>query len=234
VAPIDQEAMRVGKTYRETLDRKLARRKERRAQEPAYRERENARSRAYYHAHKEDMQARQRAYRRANSQQLKTAHRADQLDRLYGMSLADYHALLARQGGACAICGERPQKVLSVDHCHSTGTIRGLLCRTCNTGLGCLKDDQVSLLVAFAYLAAADGDGLGSAARRARLVRTALPPGPARKAILTKLHVPFRFDAPPRAPSGSIGRRTSTWRPISRGEAVLLTNSSTDQATEET
>lgn len=54
----------------------------------------------------------------------------------YGMTLADYDFMLASQGGVCAVrgCGGGPgsRGVFFVDHCHTTGTIRGLLCPRCN------------------------------------------------------------------------------------------------------
>jgi hypothetical protein len=67
----------------------------------------------------------------------------------------DYDELLVRQGGGCAICRRTPEelgKVLSVDHCHTNGHVRGLLCSTCNFGLGQFKDDLALLAAAIEYL----------------------------------------------------------------------------------
>jgi Recombination endonuclease VII len=91
------------------------------------------------------------------------------LQRRYGISREEYAALLARQGGVCAICGKPAEKTLCVDHCHSTGKIRGLLCRKCNFGLGCYAEDQAAMIATLAYLGhgASDGDGSGFAAARA-------------------------------------------------------------------
>ena len=64
----------------------------------------------------------------------------------YGITEADYNAMLVRQNGVCEICKEPEsykQYHLAVDHCHATGKIRGILSRNCNLAVGCLKE-QVS------------------------------------------------------------------------------------------
>lgn len=68
----------------------------------------------------------------------------------YGITLAEYEALFAKQNGVCAIC-QKPEKTidkkqnklrrLAVDHCHTTDKIRGLLCFECNTGIGKFGDN---------------------------------------------------------------------------------------------
>jgi Recombination endonuclease VII len=60
--------------------------------------------------------------------------------------------MVAKQNGLCAICKRKPAKKLCVDHCHATGIVRGLLCRKCNTGLGCYEDNPTFLRSATAYL----------------------------------------------------------------------------------
>ena len=75
------------------------------------------------------------------------------LRRTFGITQADYQALLARQGGGCGICGRKPGKIsLHVDHDHETGEIRGLLCVGCNNALGQLHDDPVLLCRAADYV----------------------------------------------------------------------------------
>lgn len=80
--------------------------------------------------------------------------------RPYGLSLEDYDRLWDAQQGCCGICRE-PEVVkeegcrarsLAVDHDHVTGEIRGLLCNSCNLGLGKFKDDLALLDAASAYL----------------------------------------------------------------------------------
>lgn len=73
--------------------------------------------------------------------------------RKYGMSQSDYDKMSEQQNGACAICDLPPKGVypLAVDHCHTTGKVRSLLCVECNTRLGILEDKSWMKL-ARAYL----------------------------------------------------------------------------------
>ena len=54
------------------------------------------------------------------------------------MTLEQFLELSEAQGGVCAICGKPPAKGkrLAVDHCHSTGVVRALLCNPCNVAVG--------------------------------------------------------------------------------------------------
>lgn len=76
----------------------------------------------------------------------------------YGVSQAEYEAMFAAQGGCCAICGAYVAKTtgrgkrLQVDHKHSTGEVRALLCNRCNAGLGMFLDDRARLRRAIEYL----------------------------------------------------------------------------------
>lgn len=73
--------------------------------------------------------------------------------RRYGVEPEDYFALLAGQGGVCAICRQAPkQGPLHIDHDHADGRVRGLLCRPCNLGLGNFGDDPDRITAAMAYL----------------------------------------------------------------------------------
>lgn len=77
--------------------------------------------------------------------------------REYGVTEEQYNKLLNEQGGCCAICGQQEKSIkkvsLAVDHNHRSGKIRGLLCDTCNRGLGFFKDDPALLFKAIGYLA---------------------------------------------------------------------------------
>ena len=72
------------------------------------------------------------------------------------MSVEDYTAMLARQGGACAICHRKSRQVLCVDHCHVSAKVRGLLCGKCNSGLGFFDENPSLMRTATAYLESQD------------------------------------------------------------------------------
>lgn len=77
----------------------------------------------------------------------------------YGITIEEFNKKLVEQKGCCAIC-ENPETVtkhgrpmsLSVDHNHSTGEIRGLLCTSCNRALGLFKEKRETLLKAISYI----------------------------------------------------------------------------------
>jgi hypothetical protein len=112
-----------------------------------------------------------RAYRQANPEKVRESCRASRdkqpdksrarnLMRSYGITIAQYDAMFAAQGGRCAIClSDKPRgsrgRHFAVDHCHSTGKVRGLLCSHCNTVLGKMNDNPDTLLRAVDYLKAA-------------------------------------------------------------------------------
>jgi hypothetical protein len=73
------------------------------------------------------------------------------LKKRYNLSLSEYTDMVDTQEGLCAICGTKPD-VLVVDHCHTNGKIRGLLCHSCNTGLGKFFDNTSFLSNAINYL----------------------------------------------------------------------------------
>lgn len=81
--------------------------------------------------------------------------RRSRLRRTYGLTEEAFDALLASQGGVCAICGGGPGlRGWHVDHCHSGGHVRGVLCEACNLGLGKFRDNPAALRAAAAYLEA--------------------------------------------------------------------------------
>ncbi len=74
----------------------------------------------------------------------------------YNMTREEHNKLLIAQNHKCAICGidekEAVKQKLYVDHCHSTGKVRELLCHGCNASLGLMKESIQTLTKAIAYL----------------------------------------------------------------------------------
>jgi len=71
----------------------------------------------------------------------------------YGISIEDYDAILASQGGKCAICkGGTGKRFFACDHNHKNGRVRGLLCARCNSGLARFTDDITNLRRAVRYM----------------------------------------------------------------------------------
>lgn len=95
-------------------------------------------------------------YRKENSEKVANIERKSKFKKQYGITLEDYNEMLVKQNGTCAICKtDTPNcrtKFFAVDHCHTTGKVRGLLCSSCNRGLGLFKDNVCSLLKAIDYL----------------------------------------------------------------------------------
>lgn len=77
----------------------------------------------------------------------------------YGITLYEFNEMLEKQNHKCKICGKEETKELkgtkwklSVDHCHKTGKIRGLLCAKCNVGLAKFEEDEQQFINAIKYL----------------------------------------------------------------------------------
>ena len=87
-------------------------------------------------------------------------HRANNLKQRYGMSLDEYHSIIANQNFACPICqveisetlGYKGKRLVVVDHNHDTGEVRGILCSMCNMMLGHARESTDILYKAIVYL----------------------------------------------------------------------------------
>ena len=77
------------------------------------------------------------------------------LKRRFGITLEQFNQMYEKQNGKCLICDATESLLghrLAVDHCHTTGKIRGLLCKSCNVALGGFKDNIENLKRAIEYL----------------------------------------------------------------------------------
>ena len=75
--------------------------------------------------------------------------------RTYGITLDDYYKILKDQGGGCKLCGrteDQEGRKLAIDHCHTSGNIRGILCANCNQALGLLYDSTSTMQRAIEYI----------------------------------------------------------------------------------
>ena len=106
---------------------------------------------------KECAKKEQKAYIEKNREKYLISQSFSQLKQTYGITKEEYETRMKNQGGKCAICSaETPQqkniKRFSVDHCHKTKQVRGLLCSSCNRGLGYFYDNISILEKAVEYL----------------------------------------------------------------------------------
>ena len=104
-----------------------------------------------YDAQKERRKNQRKLYNKFNKKELKSK----ELLRKYGIDADQYDRMVESQNNKCKICGtDEPRGTggWKVDHCHSTGKVRGLLCNNCNLGLGYFKDNIKSLEAAIQYL----------------------------------------------------------------------------------
>ena len=111
-------------------------------------------TRRYRKENKEKIDRAQTIWKQKNPEKVKEYQRTTNL-RKFGISKETYEKMFSEQNGVCAICKKpetfihsRTKEIarLAVDHCHSSGKTRKLLCKNCNTALGLFKDDQFLIL----------------------------------------------------------------------------------------
>jgi len=116
------------------------------------------RKKDYYHAHKEKYSKMSAVWMKNNRARLNE----QRIIKTYGVDMSWFHRQYVIQGGVCAICGSSVDPVTTknthIDHCHTTGKVRGILCHLCNRGIGHFKDSIDTLESAIKYLKA-NGDG---------------------------------------------------------------------------
>lgn len=121
---------------------------------PENRKRRAEEHKLYYQKNKDRIQTQQR--RRDPAHRLLVSRRR-RLRITYNLSHEVYEQMFRDQNGVCAVCRtpDLSGKFLSVDHCHVTGKVRGLLCNNCNRALGLLKDSAAVLESMIAYISKA-------------------------------------------------------------------------------
>jgi hypothetical protein len=136
-----------------------------------YEKRNREKANAARTAHRLRNLERSRATARAHYRSNPEMYRNYNLGR-YGITTAEYDAMLAAHGGCCACCGvaaNRNGKRLFVDHDHVTGSVRGVICHQCNAGIGALGDNIAGVRRALSYLERAQGQALPHAAPSMRI-----------------------------------------------------------------
>lgn len=98
------------------------------------------------------MTATDKEWRRKNPD----AYRSIILKHRYGITVEDFNKMLEAQNNVCAICKNKEtikgKSNLSIDHCHDTRKVRGLLCDSCNKGIGFFKNSPEFLNNAYEYI----------------------------------------------------------------------------------
>lgn len=107
-----------------------------------------------YIKHREKRLAQKREYYTRKKEEIKSKRRVV----VYGMTTEEIDKLLESQGYVCAICRtDKPEgRGFSVDHDHTTGKVRGILCGKCNSMLGLGRDDPNILSAGAEYLRKGD------------------------------------------------------------------------------
>lgn len=113
-----------------------------------------------YAENKEERLSYQQEYYKQNRDKILAQSRERHLLKSYGLSGKEYYKLVTKQQGRCAICNKYEHRVLpngdvkplSVDHCHTTGKVRELLCNDCNALLGFAKENIHVLQESIKYL----------------------------------------------------------------------------------
>jgi hypothetical protein len=117
--------------YQKLYNQRPEMREKRRTYENTYRPAYNARP---------DVKARKREY-----------YKAYDVFTKYGLTMADYNAIFLKQSGLCCICSRELDQP-HIDHDHKTTKVRGILCASCNVGLGSFRDDPELCKNAAVYL----------------------------------------------------------------------------------
>jgi hypothetical protein len=101
-----------------------------------------------YHSLSLDQQRKLRKNNSCNNPEYRKKYK---LKNYYGLTTEEFSAMIMIQNNKCKIC-ECEMNSPQIDHNHSTGNVRGLLCRNCNTSLGLLKENKNTLYNMISYI----------------------------------------------------------------------------------
>jgi len=113
-----------------------------------------ATNKKYLHSRcKECDHARVRIYHKNNRTKVTKRQLISHRRRRYGLTEEQYNNMILSQNNLCAICNKPSKnKALNIDHNHTTGKVRGLLCHNCNLAIGLFKEDISVFTSAIKYL----------------------------------------------------------------------------------
>lgn len=119
-------------------------------------------AKSYFHLHQTDEEreelrqkriARSKKWRDENREKYLLGKKVNRLKSKYSLSIEEFNSMVLSQNGVCAICFSTTSSgLLCVDHNHTTGKVRGLLCHVCNRSLGMMKEDVNILQSAINYI----------------------------------------------------------------------------------
>ena len=118
-----------------------------------WRSKNPGRSGEYYVENKERIQERNTKWRKENPEKWKAARFKRRLKK-YGLTVSEFEKIRNKQDNSCAIClfEFKSTSDFHIDHCHTSGHIRGLLCKNCNMTLGKAQDSVEFFERAIVYL----------------------------------------------------------------------------------
>lgn len=101
-----------------------------------------------YHELEDDVKVQRRKNNRCNTFEWRQQYR---LKNRFGLTTEEFSAMVLEQNNKCKIC-ECEMDTPQIDHNHTTGKIRSLLCRSCNTSLGLVKENTKILYNMISYI----------------------------------------------------------------------------------
>lgn len=122
---------------------------------PEGREKENQYQREYRARNWKKQAEYQARYNEKNRDKRLQSYKNSSFKKRYGITTEERDELFSSQGFACRACGTtalRSKKYWHVDHCHTTGKVRGILCPNCNIALGQVNDSVEHLQKLITYL----------------------------------------------------------------------------------